>query len=57
VTFTVTVANQNVSDGLQIISGNNQIVSQNTQFPLPLLVSARSGGVAQNGSDAHRGDH
>ncbi|MBI1354290.1 MAG: hypothetical protein GC160_08085 [Acidobacteria bacterium] len=49
VTFTVTVANQDQSDGLRIVSGNGQIVTQNTQFPQPLVVSARINGVPQNG--------
>ncbi len=47
VTFTVTVANQGVTEGLQIVSGNNQIASQNSQFPQPLVVSARTNGTPQ----------
>ena len=49
VTFTVTVINQSQSDGLQIVSGNAQVVTQNTQFPQPLVVSARVNGVPQSG--------
>ena len=45
--FTVTVADQSVTDGLQIVSGNNQIVSQNSEFPQKLVVSARVNGVPQ----------
>lgn len=47
VTFTVTVANQTVSNGLQIVSGNNQVVSQNSVFPQPLVISARVNGTPQ----------
>lgn len=48
-TFTVTVVNQDLADGLQIVSGNQQIVSQNAPFPEPLVVSARLNGLPQNG--------
>ena len=49
--FTVTVVPQdNVSDGLNKVSGDNQEVARNSTFPMPLVVSYLVGGIPQQGA-------
>ncbi len=49
--FTVTVVPQdNISDGLNKVSGDNQDVARNSTFPMPLVVSYLVGGIPQPGA-------
>ncbi len=47
--YTINVTNSTLIDGLQKISGDNQTVLENTQFPLALVVRAVSDGMPQEG--------
>ena len=49
VVYTVNVNNSTLLDGIEKVSGDNQSVPQNTQFPLPLVVRVLAGGQPEEG--------